>query len=273
MRLLNENDVRPLVAQTAFAAPGIRNDLLDDPDCGLPLRAFVALTGRRLGADLSAEDRWLNRYFWFLRFAHLHREKFGYDAGIENQISDVLAEAAQFNIDPAQLDELEAVARLARLPNPTMDWSAMAYIPKDARWYLAEVVLEHTIEDDPRNVVHVNVHLIEAHSPQRAYEKACALGHDAERAYANSDGKEVCVVFRGLRDLNVIHEALEDCAELTYERRESVPEDRLAGWVRPKESLAVFRERKPGFATGEPNLMPEPVMETLEYAGFDRTRL
>ena len=37
--------------------------------------------------------------------------------------------------------------------------------PKDARWYLADVVVEHTVEGDPRNVVHVNVHLIEADSP------------------------------------------------------------------------------------------------------------
>jgi hypothetical protein len=146
----------------------------------------------------------------------------------------------------------------------------MAFIPKDAHWYLADVVLEHTIEGDVRNVVHVNVHLIEADSPERAYEKACSLGQKAEQVYANSDGKEVRVVFRGLRDLNVIHDALEDGAELTYERHESVPEDRLAGWVRPKESLAVFRERQSGFASGEPNLMPESVMEMLEDAGFGR---
>jgi hypothetical protein len=49
-----------------------------------------------------------------------------------------------------------------------------------------------------------------------------------------------------------------------------VPEGRLAGWVSPKESLAVFRQRQSGFATGEPNLMPESVMERLEDAGFDR---
>jgi hypothetical protein len=52
----------------------------------------------------------------------------------------------------------------------------MGFMPKDARWYLADVVLEHTIEGDPRNVVHVNMHLIEADSPEQAYEKAVALG-------------------------------------------------------------------------------------------------
>lgn len=146
----------------------------------------------------------------------------------------------------------------------------MAFVPKDARWYLADVVLEHTVEGDPRNVVHVNIHLIEADSPQRAYEKACTLGRDAEQVYVNSDGKVVRVVFRGLRDLNVIHEELEDGAELTYEQYESVPEAKLAGWVGPKESLAVFRERQSGFATGAPNLMPDSVMKMLGEAGIDR---
>jgi hypothetical protein len=103
----------------------------------------------------------------------------------------------------------------------------MAYIPKDARWYLADVVLEHTVESDPRNVVHVNIHLVEADSPERAYQKAYGLGRDAEQVYANSDGKEVRVVFRGLRDLNVIHEALEDGAELTYEKYQSGRTDGL----------------------------------------------
>ena len=146
----------------------------------------------------------------------------------------------------------------------------MAFIPKDARWYLADVLLEHTVEGDPRNVVYVNIHLVEADSPEQAYEKACDLGRRAEQVYGNSDGKQVRVVFRGLRDLNVIHEALEDGAELTYEEYESVPEGKLAGWVSSKESLAVFRERQSGFATGAPNLMPESVMKMLEDAGFDR---
>jgi hypothetical protein len=90
----------------------------------------------------------------------------------------------------------------------------MGFIPKDARWYLAGLVLEHTVEGDPRNVVHVNTHLIEADSPDEAYQKANALGRAGELEYANSDGKQVRVAFRGLRDLDVIHEDLEDGAEL-----------------------------------------------------------
>lgn len=38
----------------------------------------------------------------------------------------------------------------------------MAYIPKDAKWYVAEVVMECRIEGEPRNVVHVNILLVRA---------------------------------------------------------------------------------------------------------------
>jgi hypothetical protein len=99
----------------------------------------------------------------------------------------------------------------------------MGFLPEGARWYLAGLVLEHTIEGDPRNVVHVNTHLIEAGSPEEAYRKANALGRASELAYANTEGKQVRVAFRGLRDLDVIHDNLEDGAELFYEERVGIP--------------------------------------------------
>jgi hypothetical protein len=146
----------------------------------------------------------------------------------------------------------------------------MAHIPKDARWYLAELVLEHTVEGDSRNVVHVNIHLIEAESPERAYEKANALGCQSEQVYANMTGKDVRVAFRGLRDLNVIHDKLEDGAELTYEESTNVPEAELAGLVRAKTRLGLFRERQSSIERDVPNYMSESVMKSLEEAGFDR---
>jgi hypothetical protein len=33
----------------------------------------------------------------------------------------------------------------------------VAYIPKSAKWYLAEIVQQITVESDPRNVVHTNL--------------------------------------------------------------------------------------------------------------------
>lgn len=140
----------------------------------------------------------------------------------------------------------------------------MGFIPKDARWYLADVVLEHRIDAEAQNLVHVNTHLVEAGSPDEAYDKAVALGRGAEHAYENTDGRRVRVLFRGLRELNVIHEPLEDGAELMYTEDAGVPEERLREWGRPRERLAVFApiEGKPG----GPNYLPEvfkPLVEGL----------
>jgi len=46
----------------------------------------------------------------------------------------------------------------------------MAFIPKESKWYLAWLVEEITVEDDPRNVVHTNLMLVRADSPGEAYE-------------------------------------------------------------------------------------------------------
>jgi hypothetical protein len=143
----------------------------------------------------------------------------------------------------------------------------MGFIPKDARWYLADLVLEHRIDGQGQNVVHVNTHLVEAGSPDEAYEKALALGRGGEHEYENVDGRQVRVVFRGLRELNVIHEPLEDGAEIIYTEDVGVPEEQLREWVRPRERLGVFA---PIEAKHGPDYMPESVMQMLEAAGFSR---
>jgi hypothetical protein len=45
----------------------------------------------------------------------------------------------------------------------------MGFVPKDAEWYLAEIVQELTVAEDPRNVVWRNLTLVHASSPEDAY--------------------------------------------------------------------------------------------------------
>lgn len=146
----------------------------------------------------------------------------------------------------------------------------MAYIPETARWYVADVVLEHLIEGDPRNLVYVNTYLVEADSPEFAYEKAMAIGMDRQDDYVNTDGKQVRVLFRGLRELNVVDGELRDGVELTYTESVAVPEDELREWTQPKERLAIFL---PTLPRSGPNCMPESVMRMLEECGLDRDEL
>lgn len=119
----------------------------------------------------------------------------------------------------------------------------MAYIPKDAKWYLADIVMEITIEDDPDKMVHINITLIRADSPEEAYVRSLEVGKQSEFAEPNTDGKMVTHVFRGLRDLNVIHEELEHGAELVYEELTELREEQVTRLVRSKQSLTVFRPR------------------------------
>ena len=71
----------------------------------------------------------------------------------------------------------------------------MAFIPRDAIWYIAEVVLEITVEGATENVVHIDYLLVRADSPDDAYEKALRLGREHEATYLNSDKKEVKISF------------------------------------------------------------------------------
>jgi uncharacterized protein DUF4288 len=122
----------------------------------------------------------------------------------------------------------------------------MAHIPPEAQWYVAELVVEITVEDDPRNVVHKNLVLIRADSPEEAYEKALSLGREAETFYENPAGKQVRFKFRGLSELNVIQDELDHGAELLYEQKVGVASEEIEKWVLPKKLLTAFRSTEPG---------------------------
>lgn len=143
----------------------------------------------------------------------------------------------------------------------------MAYVPENARWYLADVVIEHKIEEESRNVLHINTLLVRANSPERAYERALKLGKNAEHEYRNSDDKTVRVLFRGLRDLCVIYEPLRSGCEMIYSERIGLSEEETAKLVSPKDGLGVFETvQKP--TKGAPNYMPKDILEALYDAGL-----
>jgi hypothetical protein len=114
------------------------------------------------------------------------------------------------------------------------------FIPGNTEWFIGELVEEFKAADQTENLVHINTILIEANSPEVAYEKALALGELANRVFTNTDGVDVTVRFRGLRGLYPIHDRLEDGAELLYEEREGMSDEAIAKMVKPKEALAVF---------------------------------
>lgn len=119
--------------------------------------------------------------------------------------------------------------------------SNVGFVPKDAEWYLAEIVQELIVADDPRNVVWRNLTLVHANSPDDAYEEALRLGRSGDTSYLNSAGKLVTIRFRGLSSLDVIHDPLENGAELKFQSNVGVGPDDLRKFLRSKEELQLFR--------------------------------
>jgi hypothetical protein len=116
----------------------------------------------------------------------------------------------------------------------------MGFIPKGAKWYLADIVEEVRVEGSRRNIVHTNRTLIRADSPEEAHKKAVALGKHGNTAYKNPQGKAVTIRFRGLKDLNVIHDELDHGAEISFSRDVAVSEKEIKSRIPPKRKLGVF---------------------------------
>lgn len=116
----------------------------------------------------------------------------------------------------------------------------MSHIPKNAVWYLANLVERISVAGDPRLVVHRNMHLIRADSPEEAYAKALILGQESETIYLNPAGQQVAIEFVGLAELSVISEPLEDGAELAYTQHVVSSREESEQFVRERNNLAIF---------------------------------
>lgn len=139
----------------------------------------------------------------------------------------------------------------------------MAYIPEDAKWYIAELVMECKIEGEPRNVVHVNIILVRADSPQSAFEKAEQLGKEDEQSYLNPESQQVTWYYRGLRNLYVIDDELEHGAELMFEEKIGISKDKVQDMIKDKSELSVFCEWKPRDSS-EPNYGCKEILEEVQ---------
>jgi hypothetical protein len=116
----------------------------------------------------------------------------------------------------------------------------MGFIPEDAEWWIAETVEEFTIEGQTGNTVHRNFILIHARSADEAYRKALEFGRASESTYQNPDGNEVAARFRGIKSLDVIHDKLEDGAELLFYSDTNLSPEQVAALIPPKEKLQAF---------------------------------
>ncbi len=140
----------------------------------------------------------------------------------------------------------------------------MGWVPKDAKWFIAEIVEEITVRGDPRNVVHLNYTLIRADSPAKAYAKAIKLGKGGETNYKNSEGKLVSIRFRGLHELLVVYDELEHGGELMYEAKVGLSSRDIKKMLRSKKELAVFQPWKPPDFSKSPDYGAKYIIEEVE---------
>jgi hypothetical protein len=118
------------------------------------------------------------------------------------------------------------------------------WIPKDMEWFLADLIQQFTFVDGSHSV-YVNTLLVKATSIEEAYEKAMGFGQVYNYSFTNTDQQEVKVSFRGLHELYLIYDKIEDGAELIYEEYEEITEEEIAAMVTPKEKLAAFESHGP----------------------------
>lgn len=122
MRIATENEIAIVAASLTDAARlrGYRSEMLAHPIAGTSLRNYVILTECPELSDrlsLSDTDRFWSRYYWLARFNMEWNAIDGFDAGLEQQLVQLL-EHAQVEYD--QLVDVEAVVRRdAVLPTPT----------------------------------------------------------------------------------------------------------------------------------------------------------
>ena len=61
------------------------------------------------GFSVDSENAFYNRYFWFKRFATIKQEQDGYDAGLEQQVFNLL-EQPDFDLDWPLIEQLDTEA-------------------------------------------------------------------------------------------------------------------------------------------------------------------
>lgn len=135
----------------------------------------------------------------------------------------------------------------------------------NGEWYLAELVMKITVAGESRTVVHQNLVLVSALSPDEAYAKALKFGKDGQASYDNPDGKAVEITFEGISGLVQLYEELQDGAELTFREKIGLDREQIRTLIPPRDQLPVFR---PPQRTKGPDYTSGEIVAELDKAGF-----
>jgi len=111
------------------------------------------------------------------------------------------------------------------------------------QWYLVEIIekcepADRAKTNDLRRVTTWgNMHLVKAKSSEEAYDKGMKIGKESEVKYINSDKIEMEWTFVGIGDLLLIHEDIEDGAELMWTNYGDISNKRAERFAKSKDEL------------------------------------
>jgi hypothetical protein len=121
----------------------------------------------------------------------------------------------------------------------------MSNSPAPARWYVAELTEEVTLEGDPENFVHKKTRIIFADSPQDAYEKALSMITEHEVGYLAEHRKAIRTRFWGLRELTLSNEDM-DRVGILPENSQGAARRKNSSGLSPDQQFALLLSIKPG---------------------------
>ena len=117
--------------------------------------------------------------------------------------------------------------------------------PEAARWYVAELTEEVTLEGDAQDMVHKKTRVIFADSPEDAYDKALSMITEHEVTYLNDDNKTVRTRFWGLRELTLSNEDM-DRAGILPKNKQGAARRQTPTGLTPDQQFALLLSLKPG---------------------------
>ena len=136
-----------------------------------------------------------------------------------------------------------------------------------SKWYLATIIMVITIDGEAKNVVHKNLHLIQAESDEDAYDKALNLGTDSETSYLNSKDQLVDISFYGLAELEeTIELDIYDGVELTFKELEDVSTSELKKLLPLKKDLGIFFTKRTSIKENELDYGSKEIRAMVEKA-------
>jgi hypothetical protein len=112
-----------------------------------------------------------------------------------------------------------------------------------AKWYLADLVMQATVDGRKRSVVHINSLLVRSTSNEDAFAKGLKLGRDAEMDNKNEKGKTVRYRFRGFAGLFGIEDELEHGSEIAFGQYVGWSEAKIEKQLKAQDKLSVFAPR------------------------------